>query len=370
MVFYVLKKSRGKDSRGRVIRDRTFSGFYKFDWMPKIKRVALGVTEKRIALKLLLEIVRQEQFYRFGFSPVSTEKRAISDCLEEFLASIASIGRGEQYIKRLRKAISDIIAFCGWELPQEITPRGFEQWRTASALSPKSKNFYQGALNEFTRWLVRSEYLAKNSLEHVQKINLNRIKRRKRKALTGIQIERLLQTLPDLRLKCIVMTAIYTGLRRKEISRLLWSNIQLESDYPALVVDECDTKNGKQAVIPLRPELVEALRAYRRISHSETVFGPFLPFYKLKPYWISAGIPDSPEYDFHALRVTFCTLLEQSGAPPRVAQEAMRHSDSRLTEQTYTDCSKLHVRAAINALPSFRITGANTGSEIATGKCF
>lgn len=45
MVFYVLKKSRGKDSRGRVIRDRTFSGFYKFDWMPKIKRVALGVTE-------------------------------------------------------------------------------------------------------------------------------------------------------------------------------------------------------------------------------------------------------------------------------------------------------------------------------------
>ena len=176
--------------------------------------------------------------------------------------------------------------------------------------------------------------------------------------------------LPDLRLKCIVMSAIYTGLRRKEISRLLWSNIQLESDYPVLVVDECDTKNGKQAVIPLRPELVEALRAYRRISHSETVFGPFLPFYKLKPYWISAGIPDSPEYDFHALRVTFCTLLEQSGAPPRVAQEAMRHSDSRLTEQTYTDCSKLHVRAAINALPSFRITGANTGSEIATGECF
>lgn len=234
----------------------------------------------------------------------------------------------------------------------------------------RSKNFYQGALNEFTRWLVRSEYLAKNSLEHVQKINLNRIKRRKRKALTGIQIEHLLQTLPDLRLKCIVMTAIYTGLRRKEISRLLWSNIQLESDYPALVVDECDTKNGKQAVIPLRPELVEALRAYRRISHSETVFGPFLPFYKLKPYWISAGIPDSPEYDFHALRVTFCTLLEQSGAPPRVAQEAMRQSDSRLTEQTYTDCSKLHVRAAINALPSFRITGANTGSEIATGECF
>lgn len=370
MVFYVLKKSRGKDSRGRVIRDRTFSGFYKFDWMPKIKRVALGVTEKRIALKILLEIVRQEQFYRFGFSPVSTEKRAISDCLEEFLASIASIGRGEQYIKRLRKAISDIIAFCGWELPQEIAPRGFEQWRTASVLSPKSKNFYQGALNEFTRWLIRAEYLAKNPLEHVQKINLNRIKRRKRKALTAIQIEHLLRTLPDLRLKCIVMTAIYTGLRRKEISRLLWSNIQLESDYPALVVDECDTKNGKQAVIPLRPELVEALRVYRRISHSETVFGPFLPFYKLKPYWISAGIPDSPEYDFHALRVTFCTLLEQSGAPPRVAQEAMRHSDSRLTEQTYTDCSKLHVRAAINALPSFRITGANTGSEIATGECF
>lgn len=85
MVFYVLKKSRGKDSRGRVIRDRTFSGFYKFDWMPKIKRVALGVTEKRIALKLLLEIVRQEQFYRFGFLQFQPRKGLFRIVWKNFL---------------------------------------------------------------------------------------------------------------------------------------------------------------------------------------------------------------------------------------------------------------------------------------------
>ena len=46
MVFYVLKKSRGKDSRGRVIRDRTFTGFYKFDWMPKntVNNAASAIT--------------------------------------------------------------------------------------------------------------------------------------------------------------------------------------------------------------------------------------------------------------------------------------------------------------------------------------
>ena len=54
-----------------------------------------------------------------------------------------------------------------------------------------------------------------------------------------------------------------------------------------------------------------------------------------------AGIPKTDErgrtLDVHALRTTFGTLLSKGGVAPRTAQAAMRHSDIRLTMQTYTD---------------------------------
>ena len=45
--------------------------------------------------------------------------------------------------------------------------------------------------------------------------------------------------------------------------------------------------------------------------------------------------------DFHALRYTFSTWLQANGVPPRIAQELMRHSDRRLTDQVYLDTSLL-----------------------------
>lgn len=74
-------------------------------------------------------------------------------------------------------------------------------------------------------------------------------------------------------------------------------------------------------------------------------------------YLVKAGIPYLDEQgrrvDFHSLRVTFGTNLVLSGAHPRVVQELMRHSDIRLTMKLYTDASKLPMREAVAALPSF-----------------
>ena len=68
-----------------------------------------------------------------------------------------------------------------------------------------------------------------------------------------------------------------------------------------------------------------------------------------------AGIPKTDErgrtLDVHALRTTFGTLLSKGGVAPRTAQAAMRHSDIRMTMETYTDPKLLDVRGALDALP-------------------
>jgi hypothetical protein len=62
--------------------------------------------------------------------------------------------------------------------------------------------------------------------------------------------------------------------------------------------------------------------------------------------------------DFHSLRHTLATNLALAGVAPRVAMEAMRHSDIRLTTKTYTDADMLPVTDAVAKLPSFMETKA------------
>jgi hypothetical protein len=53
----------------------------------------------------------------------------------------------------------------------------------------------------------------------------------------------------------------------------------------------------------------------------------------------AAGIPfktDDGVVDFHALRVTYCTLLARAGVGLAQAQRLMRHSDPKLTANIYT----------------------------------
>jgi integrase len=57
--------------------------------------------------------------------------------------------------------------------------------------------------------------------------------------------------------------------------------------------------------------------------------------------------------DVHSLRHTFATLLARNGVTPSVAQKLMRHSDIRLTMNTYTHLDLADTAGAVAALPAF-----------------
>jgi len=85
----------------------------------------------------------------------------------------------------------------------------------------------------------------------------------------------------------------------------------------------------------------------------------------------TAGIPKKDErgrtVDVHALRHTFGTHLSKGGVAPRTAQAAMRHSDIRLTMNTYTDPKLLDVHGAMEALPDLPLIPTSSEAQQATG---
>lgn len=70
------------------------------------------------------------------------------------------------------------------------------------------------------------------------------------------------------------MAAALTGLRKSELQQVVWDDIHLDSDRPHIRVRANTTKNRKEAILPLHPQLVAELQAIRpsEVNASARVF--------------------------------------------------------------------------------------------------
>jgi hypothetical protein len=151
--------------------------------------------------------------------------------------------------------------------------------------------------------------------------------------------------------------AMRTGLRRNELKCLRWSDLHLDDETPHIRLRATTTKSRRADTVPLSVDVVEELRDLRPDScDPKTPVFPKVPkMATFKSDLERAGIPYEDELgrrlDFHALRVTFGTMLATSGTALRTAMELMRHTDARLTTRIYTDPRLLDTAAAIKGLP-------------------
>ena len=148
------------------------------------------------------------------------------------------------------------------------------------------------------------------------------------------------------------------------------------------------TKNGKEAILPLRRRTAELLReAVRKKLPPAQVFAlPRKPERMLRLDLARVGVEcqdkdGRPFRDkrgltvgFHSLRMSFATMLDASGAPEGLTTKLMRHSVG-LTYGTYTRHRIEAERAAVEALPDWdapasvaaRATGTEPTASAAVG---
>ncbi len=206
--------------------------------------------------------------------------------------------------------------------------------------------------------MERNERLEKNPLRLVQKVQTNGRQVRHRRAFTHEEMQRLL-VIAGTR-KAVYLAAVYTGLRRGELSKLLRTDLHLDASQPFMNVRASTTKNHKQATIAVHPDLLPELRDLlaKLPTRESRVFADLLPTMDtfradLKAAGIEFVDAQGRRADFHALRHTLATNLMLAGTSPRIAMEIMRHSDIKLTTKTYTDAGLLPVADNVINLPSF-----------------
>ncbi len=359
MTEYVYRPSRKKD--GKTVYSKFYRGRFSVLGNGEVHDVALKTTDKQVAKQLLRQLVAEREREAAGIiAPRPLREaagRPLLQHLEEYIADLDKRGRDDDYVRHVECRCRTLAAACSWKRLSDVTADSFTAWRSQKAASASTLNQYLDAANSLMRWLMEHERVAANPLAKVRKVEQRGRETFHRRALSVDECRRLLDIAGPRRLAYLL--ALTTGLRRGEIKDLRWGDVELESEAACLHVRASTSKNHKSATIALRPELVSELTAIRgpNTEPGDFVFPKGVPHYKTVTADLGrAGIPvwdgTGGKVDFHALRHTFCTLLQKSGVSARIAMEMMRHSDMRLTAQVYTDAQALPTREAVMQLPS------------------
>lgn len=213
-------------------------------------------------------------------------------------------------------------------------------------------------------------------------------KRYEAKVLTREEVEKLVHEAKEEELYPIVVTTVYTGMRKGEVMALKWENVDFKErkifirNSLCRVTDEQPGEDGHYHVsykilepktkksirmVPMLDEVYEALMEQKRRQDIEKVkqenvyqdqglvFAdptggylpqrPFMDKYHefLKKYQIT-------DIRFHDLRHTFATLLIESDVSMKLVQELLGHSTITTSMDIYTHVSDQMKEKALDQL--------------------
>ena len=214
----------------------------------------------------------------------------------------------------------------------------------------KTLNGYIDALKSLSAWCVDRDYLEENPFRKLRLLDGR--PQVERRALTVEEAALLLAAAPPDR-RILYETALLSGLRANECRQLTLRHLDHKNGGIWLVAEW--TKGRRDCLQPLPGWFLDHLHEYGRQNIASTVYEKhrsersnvpaeplfFVPHHTARSLNIdlsAAGIEKStPEgkIDFHALRTTFSTLLDDVGATEKTKEVLLRHAPATLAHKRY-----------------------------------
>ena len=294
--------------------------------------------------------------------------------ISDYTKVLEAKGFLRDYVVRTENRLKKTIADCRFSYFRDITKSAVEIYSgklKADGYSSTSRGHYLGTLKTFLNWAQLDQRIINNPIAKLE--NPARDSARKG-ILTPEQFVHLIKTTAEKNVligrttgqerAVLYALAGCTGLRRRELLNLAWDDITLSEANAFVRVRASIAKNGKEALQPIPPAMVavlQALKAHIKPNDNDKVFVSF-------GRWINtAGLirddlttaqillkdRDSNEICFHSLRNSYISFLANSTTPAKIIQKLARHSDPRLTFNTYARTFEEGERQAVRLLPDF-----------------
>ena len=355
----------------------------------KRRRESTGCTDKRAAEQKARTMLQRWEHEATGVVDRATtqNERPLSEHVDEFRSTLSAAGSSDDHVADRTLSLRQLIEATGAKRLSDLDAGAAASWladmrRRGSA--PRTVNRKLAGIKQFSRWLRQTQRVRHDPFAMLRPANEKADRRLVRRALTddelcrlfdaaakrplataearrtikGVSDAELVRLTAQGRVRAIVYAlAAGTGLRRGELRRLRWCDVDLERATVRVVASSA--KSRREQSVPLRADLAEALKAFRPADAgtTDTVVPPrcFPNAKTVRADMDAAGIEhedaEGRKADFHALRHTFVSRLAAAGIHPREAQALARHSSVELTMQAYTDLRLLDLHGAVESTP-------------------
>jgi len=208
--------------------------------------------------------------------------------------------------------------------------------------SGPTANRYLALLSGALSWAVNEGHLEVNPLRGIKR---NKENPGRLRWLEPREAERLLNECQhNPRLFMFTATALYTGMRRGEIERLRWQDINFERDTITIP----KSKTGEGRTIPLEAPLKRLLETWSRTG--ELVLGSFTHKKAFMTACRRAGLQD---FHFHDLRHTYASWKAMAGVDPLTLSALLGHKTLAMVKR-YAHLAPEHLeRARGRGIPEF-----------------
>jgi integrase len=302
--------------------------------------------------------------------------RAIIEHLEEYLPVFRERVTNKVYRVETERILRNFLKAVKIETLGELTGEVVETYLTRLTVAPNTKKKRHSAINGFVKWLHKRKRIPQNFMALVdvprggtktpiRSLNADERQRvldatRRRPLREALLIrhgprkgELAADVRPEVRLELeqegrerglLYKTAMYTGLRKEELARLKVGHLNLDHQPPLIELQAENTKGKRDAKLLLVPALAQELKQLIVDTGKQDGDLLFRVPDKLNEIFVRdlkfAGIPARTEKGaarFRCLRKSANVMLSEAGIPLKARQLFMRHTDVRLTANTYDD---------------------------------
>jgi integrase len=227
-----------------------------------------------------------------------------------------------------------------------------ESWLHLLPLAPATRSKIRNQMSAVFTHAIRHEFLTFNP---ITKVRCSAIRLKDPAILSPSEFRSLLPHLP-LRERAMVMLAGSTGLRRSEMFALRWSDICTETMQVLITRAVVCNHFGKvktpasRKPVPVHLPVLDVLMEWRSRSmyradsdflfpsiraHGKKPLSPDMVLKRtIRPALLAAGITKT--IGWHSFRHSLATNLRSLGVDVKVAQDLLRHANSRITMDIYT----------------------------------
>jgi integrase len=246
-----------------------------------------------------------------------------------------------------------------WQLKPQ---KQFSRQRSITAVNRELE-----MLRSIFSFAEHNDWVAKSPFKKGASLISKASERQRDRVLTLDEEARLLAACSGRRahLRPLVVTALDTGMRRGELLKLVWPDVDFALDLIRVRATNTNTNTERPRTIGMTPRVREALRALREVAPSnyqglvfgikDTVKNGFLSALH------EAGIED---FRFHDCRHTAITRMIQAGIPATETMKISGHTQF-VTFARYVNVNEQAARKGAERLAEYiRQSGANELQEL------